>query len=349
MIIIGVEYWLVLIFYAYLFYRYKSKHFRKGDMMAGGRVYNVIATEEEIENINPKNIELWESFEMWLRNASRSPGTIKNYKSDIVNIFFAWLMKYQDNKYFGDIKPKDILLFQNHLTNELGMGNNRVRRIKDCLSSFSNYLIKFEDIPGFENVIMTVPSPKRIKKINNPSIFTDEDINLIFEGLINEYRYMDACALALAVYGGLRKADIPKVKRDWFTKKDIIADGVLYKSPEKITTKNDYNTYVYALKKECDRWLYLWKKEYKNLIKRQIFAEGSDEWLFISRKDGYWTQAGESTMTAVQAHINKILKAEGIEKEFIWEEARKYYDGYVDRTVKDKKLAKMLKKNMVKK
>ena len=308
------------------------------------RTYNIIATEEELVNINPKNIELWESFEMWLRNASRSPGTIKNYKSEIVNIFFAWLMKYQDNKFFGDIKPKDILLFQDHVTTTLGMGNNRVRRIKDCLSSFSNYIINFEDIPGFENVIRTVPSPKRIKKIKNPSIFTDEDIKLIFEGLISDYRYMDACALAMVVYGGLRKTDVCQVKHDWFTKDHI--EGNLYKSPEKIKTKGDKDVHVYLLKKECDRWLYLWKKEYKKVKKRQIFAEGTDQWLFINRTNGYWVQADNDAMTAIQIHINKVLENEGIDKVFTWEEGRKYYYGILDRVVKDPETLEMLKNNM---
>jgi len=308
------------------------------------RTYNIIATEEELVNINPKNLELWESFEMWLRNASRSPGTIKNYKSDIVNIFFAWLMKYQDNKFFGDIKPKDILLFQDHVTTTLGMGNNRVRRIKDCLSSFSNYIINFEDIPGFENVIRTVPSPKRIKKIKNPSIFTDEDIKLIFEGLISDYRYMDACALAMVVYGGLRKTDVCQVKHDWFTKDHI--EGNLYKSPETIKTKGDKDVYVYLLKKECDRWLYLWKKEYKKVKKRQIFADGTDQWLFINRTNGYWVQADNDAMTAIQVHINKVLENEGIDKVFTFEEGRKYYKNYIDRVVKDPETLEMLKNNM---
>jgi len=308
------------------------------------RTYNIIATEEELVNINPKNLELWESFEMWLRNASRSPGTIKNYKSDIVNIFFAWLMKYQDNKFFGDIKPKDILLFQDHVTTTLGMGNNRVRRIKDCLSSFSNYIISFEDIPGFENVIRTVPSPKRIKKIKNPSIFTDEDIKLIFEGLISDYRYMEACALAMVVYGGIRKADIPQIELDWFTKDHI--EGNLYKSPETIKTKGDKDVYVYLLKKECDRWLYLWKKEYKKLKKRQIFAEGEDQWMFITRVDGYWQQASWDTMSNIQNRINKVLENEGIDKVFTFEEGRKYYKNYIDRVVKDPETLEMLKNNM---
>lgn len=308
------------------------------------RTYNIIATEEELVNINPKNLELWESFEMWLRNASRSPGTIKNYKSDIVNIFFAWLMKYQDNKFFGDIKPKDILLFQDHVTTTLGMGNNRVRRIKDCLSSFSNYIINFEDISGFENVIRTVPSPKRIKKIKNPSIFTDEDIKLIFEGLISDYRYMDACALAMVVYGGLRKTDVCQIKHDWFTKDHI--EGNLYKSPETIKTKGDKDVHVYLLKKECDRWLYLWKKEYKKVKKRQIFAEGTDQWLFINRTNGYWVQADNDAMTAIQIHINKVLENEGIDKVFTFEEGRKYYKNYVDCVVKDPETSEMLKNNM---
>lgn len=313
-------------------------------MMARGRIYNVIATEEELEKVNERNMELWRGWEMYLKTASKSLGTIKNYKSDVVNFFFGWLMKYRDNKFFGDIVPKDILLFQNYIMEDLGLNNNRVRRIKDSLSSFSNYVVEFEDIDGFENIIRVVPSPKRIYRLQEPTIFTDEDIKTLFEGMIHNYYYQDACALAMILYGGLRKTDIVKIKADWFDKYDI--EGDLYKSPEMITTKGDKEVFVYILKKECDRWLYLWKKERKKLMKKQIFTPSGEEYLFIHRHDGRWRQMSKDYVTAIQHRANKVLKENGIEKEFTFEEGRKYYYGYIERTVKDEKVLKMLKNNM---
>lgn len=311
--------------------------------MARGKIYNNIATEEELEKVNPKNIELWKAWEVYLRNASRSPGTIKNYNSD-VNIFFVYLSQKVGNKHFVDITPKDILLFQDWIITDLGMSNNRVRRLKDTLSSFSNYIATFEDYPDFKNIIRLVPSPKR-RPYREVSNFTDEEVQLIFEGLINEYRYMDACAVAMAFYGGLRKSDLIHVKADWFTKDDIWQND-FYKSPEQIVTKNDKSVNIYLLKKEVDRYLYLWKKEIKKLKKKQIFTEAGEEYLFIRRLDGRWTQCNENIMTTIQIHVNNVLKSSGIEKEFYWESARNYYYDYIERVVKDQKTLKMLKNNM---
>ena len=308
--------------------------------LARGRIYNNIATEEELEKVNPKNIELWEAWELYLRTANRSPGTIRNYNSD-VNIFFVWLSKNANNKCFCDIVPKDILLFQDWIVRELGMSNNRVRRLKDTLSSFSNYIVTFEDYPNFSNIIRVVPSPKK-RPCRETSEFTDEEVKIIFEGLIHEYRYMDACAVAMAFYGGLRKSDIIQVKTEWFSKYDIYLD-VLYKSPEQIVTKGDRLTYIYLLKKEVDRYIYLWKKEIKKLKKKQFFTESGEEFLFIRRVDGRWQQANENSMTLIQAHVNKILKEAGINKEFYWEAARTYYDDYVGRTIREKNVLKAIK------
>lgn len=310
--------------------------------MARGRVYNVIATEEELQNVNQKNLELYESWEMYLRAASRTPGTIKNYKCDVVSVFFGWLMKNMDNKDISEITPKDILIFQDYLMNELQMSPNRVIRIKDSLGSFGNYLRDFEGIETFHPAVRAVPKPKTVL-VREVTELTDEDVKIIFDGLIEERKYMDACAVAMVLYGGLRKNDLPQIKAQWFNKNHI--EGEFYKSPKKIKTKNDKDVYVFLFKKEVDRYLYLWKKERKALAKRQIFTEEGEEYLFIRRVDGRWTQILDTNFLAVSNHVNAILQKAGIEKTFYFEAGRQYYFDYIEKNVTDKNMLKTLKKN----
>lgn len=310
--------------------------------MARGRVYNVIATEEELQDVNQKNMELYESWEMYLRAASRTAGTIKNYKCDVISMFFGWLMKNADNKCITDVTPKDILVFQDYLANELQMSPNRIIRIKDSLASFGNYLRDFEGIESFHPAVRAVPRPK-MESVREVTELTDEDVKIIFDGLIEEKKYMDACAVAMVLYGGLRKSDLTQIKAKWFNKDHI--KGEFYKSPKRIVTKNDKKVYVYLFKKEVDRYLYLWKRERKAMAKRQIFTEEGEEYLFIRRVDGRWTQTVYTTFEAVANHVNAVLKKAGIEKTFYYEAARQYYFDYVERNVTDKDMLKTLKKN----
>ena len=313
--------------------------------MARKTNYHNIATEEELKKVNPDNITLLESWLIYLRAASRSQGTIKNYISD-VNIYFVWNVNFADNKFFGNVTPKDILLFQNWLTEEMGMSSNRVRRIKDTLSSFSNYIEKFEGIEGFKNVIRDVPQPKKVIT-RESTILTDEDVKVILEGFINEYRYMEALMCAMVFYGGLRKNDIAEVKAGWFTKDDIVFD-IFYKSPETISTKNDKQVNIYLLKKEIDRYLYLWQKQRKKLIKKQLFNECGLEYMFICRSqtNGKWQKCGSATkMTYTANYATKFLKENGIDKEFYWEAGRQYYFDYISKQNLPSNIVKILKKN----
>ena len=63
---------------------------------------NIITSEEKLKKINPKNVKL---ANMFLNNLKKnhSDGTVKVYKSNF-NIFFAWNLETNDNKFFVDIR-----------------------------------------------------------------------------------------------------------------------------------------------------------------------------------------------------------------------------------------------------
>lgn len=80
-------------------------------------VYNNIVTAEKFAKVNPKNIELGEDFLEYLQSIDRSPQTIEAYRNDL-KIFWVWLLENCDNKFFVDLKKREIAKFQNHCLNE---------------------------------------------------------------------------------------------------------------------------------------------------------------------------------------------------------------------------------------
>ena len=293
--------------------------------MAKGRktIYNLIATEEAMEKVNQDNLKLLEEWEMYLRASSKSPQTIMNYISDI-KIFFVFLLTYCDNKFFGDIIPRDIVKFQATCMDVWNLSGNRIRRLKDVLSSFSNYVEQFykddERLKDFKNITRVVPQPKR-EKSREETELTDADIKTIMEGLIEYEYYNAACMLALALYGGLRKGEITQIKTDTFDKERIV--GNLYKTQEKIKLRGDNKNYVYFIKQEVDRFVYLWKRQRKRMFRKYGHPGPElEQYLFINYHNGKWKRYDTASMSYFSEVITKIAKESGVNKDFYWETAR---------------------------
>lgn len=168
---------------------------------------NVIVNDETIKNINPKNIALVDKF---LREKSirTSPITISNYRSD-ANIFFTWVEKYNDNKFFIDIKKLEFADFFVFASNELQWKSARQNRVRSFLSSLSIFIEKYmdEEYPNFRNVILKTieSSPKEFAR--EKTILSNEQV----EDLLNHFSETDsqkACWIALAAYSGARFSEL---------------------------------------------------------------------------------------------------------------------------------------------
>lgn len=284
---------------------------------------------------------------MYLRASSRSQGTIYNYQSDI-KIFFVFLLNQCDNKFFGNIFPRDIVSYQSWCMEDLKLSGNRVRRLKDSLSSFSNYVEKYyqddERLKDFKNITRTISSPKR-RKIRVETELTDSDVKIIFEKLIEEEKYNVACVLALALYGGLRKAEIPQILTETFSKENIV--GTLYKTPNKIKLKGDKYSNVYFIKQDMDRFIYLWKRQRKRMFRRHGHPSPEMEsYLLIHSFQGKFRRYMPDSLVYMAKVITDVMKKNGINKEFYFESARKYFVKRVNETVKDPAERKLLLQNM---
>ena len=146
------------------------------------------------------------------------------------------------------------------------------------MSNFiENILDEEEEFEGYRAVIRKIESPVK-EVVREKTIFEPEELQLLLSHLVEQEKYMQACILALAMYSGRRKSELPRFKVSYFDDENVFL-GSLYKTPEKVKTKGRGSRgkmlELYVLKKEFDPYLKLWldyRKE--NGI--------NSEWLFPS-------------------------------------------------------------------
>lgn len=287
---------------------------------------NRTTSPELIEKINPKNKRLCKDFLLYLRAVQRSEETIPKYKSDL-DIFFVWLLQNADNKEFKDVSKRDRIAFQNWLLYDCENSPARIRRLKACLSSLSNYIENILDdepeFKTFKNIINKVENPIN-EPVREKSIFTEEELNKLLDYLVENKKYQKACVLALSMASGRRKAELCRFKVNYFDDKNIIF-GSLYKTPEKIKTKgrgvNGKPLDCYCLVKKFKPYLDLWLKEREKL--------GIDsEYLFVveSEEDNTkWVQIKQTTLTSWANSFTRYLRKLGINKTFYFHSMRHYF------------------------
>lgn len=195
-------------------------------------------TPEIINQINPKNVKL---MNLYLKDKSRkcSDATMKVYASNL-NIFFCWNVIYNDNKYYPEIKKVELSEFFDFLVNELKIQGKRFAHYRSVLSTLSDIVIKYydDDYPTFKNIVNTIIEPIPKDAVRKKTILTDEEVELIFEVLIAKDRIQEACCFALAVYSGMRIAEIEQMKVDMIDRENSLSfGGVSLQTTEKIRTK----------------------------------------------------------------------------------------------------------------
>ena len=132
--------------------------------MGRSTVYNKgLTTKEKWEQVSEENKELYEDFLSYCKSADKSQETIRVYKNGL-KIFFCWNVEFNRNKFFVDIKIKDIIKYQNFLM-EKNQSSSRIRVLKSCLSSLSIYIetVEFEDYPNFRNIVNKILAPQLVK------------------------------------------------------------------------------------------------------------------------------------------------------------------------------------------
>lgn len=290
-----------------------------GNRKGRSTVYNEITSKEKLKECNPDNIQLGEDFLDYLSSIDRAPSTILQYKNNL-NIFWCWNLDFNNNKFFVKLGKRDVSKFQNHAIKDWGWSPKRVRTVRSTLSSLSNYIenILDDEFEGYKPIICKIEAPANIA-VREKTIFSENDLTELLDALVENKKYMKACVLALAINSGRRKAELPRFKASYFDKKNLICEGSLYQTPEKIITKGrgsrGKGLYIYTLANSFQPYLDLWMQErYKLGIE--------SEWLFPKYKDGKWVdeQIGVPLLNGWARQFSNFLG-----KPFYWHSLRHYF------------------------
>lgn len=278
---------------------------------------NNITDEESIANILPENKQLLSDFLDYLKSIDRSPTTIYAYESDL-NIFFVYNLENNSNKRFTDITKREFARFQNHALNEWKWSPKRLRRVKAVISSLSNYIENIlDEEPEYANYRST------IKKIESPanqpvfekSVFMHEELQGLLDHLVEQNKYRQAAVLALGMYSGRRKSEIPRFKMHYFDEGNVLF-GSLWKTPEKVQTKGrgsrGKQIQLYVLKKPFEPYLKLWMN-----YREENGIES--EWLFPNMRD-YSKPMSIDSMDDWTPYFSEYLG-----KSFYWHSLRHFF------------------------
>lgn len=286
--------------------------------------YNKITDEEKISQINPINVQLMDEWIMYLKINNRTAKTIYNYENDL-NIFFVWVIENANNKSFIDLGIMDIVHFQNYCSEEWNWGSSRIIRIKDTLSSFSNFInIAFRnEYPEFRNIIRDVPQPHK-EKVKDIDMITEEELQAVTELLFKKGKFQAACIMNLACFSGCRKTELVQFDMNYFDNANIwVENREFYKTPCMLQTKAGIGVayrYRYIYRKEMAKVLHQFKK-----YRRELGVSELKPLFFTTPRNGAYKRITNGKMNEIQTQINSAFEKLGIDKTFTYTMCRNYY------------------------
>lgn len=277
---------------------------------------NSITSPELLAQVNPENTRLGEDFFAYLESVQRSPKTIAGYKNDL-DIFWCWNLQYNKNKFFPEITKREFAAYQRWLINENENSPARVRRLKSTISSLSNFieaiLDEEEEFRNFKSSIRKIESPV-LQPVREKTVWSDKELEELLDKLVELKQYKKACVVALAMYGGRRKAELCRFLVDDFKESNLVCDGALYKTSAPMKTKGfgmGKYIYCYTLAKKFKPYLDLWMQERERL--------GIDSvWLFPSETNSE-EQISETTLNS---WANTFSRMTG--RDFYWHSLRHF-------------------------
>lgn len=244
-----------------------------------------ITSSELTAQINPENTKLMERF---LKNfaTKRSPNSVVSYRSNLT-MFFTYILLECDNKFFIDIKKRDLLDFFDYCVTELHHSPNRYAQMHSCLSSFSSWVENFydEDYPQFRNLLPKIEKPVK-ENVRKKTILQKEDIDKLFKYFEDNDMPQDACLLSLAISCGARVSELARFTTDLIDEDNTVFDDLFLETTEEITTKGRGTTgkmlRKYILKDMFLPHYHKWLKVRKDIIKE---TNQDHRYIFVT-KDG---------------------------------------------------------------
>lgn len=249
-------------------------------------------------------------------SVQRSPKTIAGYSNDI-DIFWVWNLQNNGNKFFPKISKRDYAAYQHWLINENGNSPARVRRLKSAISSLSNYVENIlddeDEFKDFRSTVRKIENPA-MQQVRKKTVWSDEALDKLLDDLLASGQNKKACAVALAMCSGRRKAELCRFKVDDFKDENLVCGGALYKTSEPIQTKGfglGKYIYCYTLAKKFKPYFDAWMAERQKL--------GIEcEWLFPAG-----TTSEQMSDTTLNSWANTFSRMTG--EDFYWHSLRHYF------------------------
>lgn len=273
-------------------------------------------------SINPANIQLKKDFLDYLKSIKRSPGTIKGYSNDL-DIFFCWVVDNCGNKEFINITKRELVRFQNWLCDDNANSPARVRRIKAAISSLSNYIEAIldteEEFKDFRSIVRKIESPA-LQPVREKTVLSDEQVDELLTDLTERGKHEKACAVALAMFSGRRKAELSRFKVSDFDDDKLVCDGALYKSSPIQTKGRSGGKFIpcYTLVKDFKPYFDNWMKQ-----REELGIES--EWLLSDPEDPA-NPVSIATLNSWARSFGRILN-----EDFYWHCCRHRYTTYLVR------------------
>lgn len=238
--------------------------------MARETFKKIITSDELSKKILPKNRALIDKF---IREKDRkcSDKTIFGYKSDI-EIFFTWNLLYNDNKYFPEIKKREVSEFFNYCVSDLKWGSARFARVRSSISGLSDYIVKYydEEYPTYRNFIKDtietlakVPSRKK-------TILSESEVDSLMKWLTENEKIQEACFLSLAINCGARISELIQFKVDSIDENKTVYNDMFLKTTDELRTKGfgkiGHMMHKYVIKDAFIPYYKSWIKEREKIL-----------------------------------------------------------------------------------
>ena len=206
-------------------------------MAKGRKTYRkVITSPELIDQINPQNKKLMERY---LKNfaTKHSPKSVISYRSNL-NIFFTYILLYQDNEFFIDLKKYQYLDFFDYCCTELKWGSARYAQMHSTLSSLSTWIesILDEQYPMFRNLLPKIEKMPN-EAVRKKSVFKKEELDGLMKWLGEQDRIGEQCLLATMMSSGARVSELCRFTTKMIDENNTAFEGLFLETTEEMQVK----------------------------------------------------------------------------------------------------------------
>ena len=199
------------------------------------QTYNKVFTQEKWEKVNKYNKQLLDDYILSIKADGKSEKTIKQYYND-ARIILIYIMEDHKNKEFYKLKAKSFRNFK-LWCQDREMSPARTNRLLVTCRNLINFGMEDEEFEDdFEECKINTNRLKGLQKeeVRKIVFLTDEEIEIIYNRLVQDEKYSQALLCALLYDTSSRRAECFQVKReDISLDKNITKNEVIGKRKKK--------------------------------------------------------------------------------------------------------------------